>query len=42
LLPLALLGLLGLFVGLCAGEVICEHHHPTPTPMSPGGSTFSG
>jgi len=42
-LPLALLGLLGLFVGLCAGEVICETHGgPTPTPMSPGGSTFSG
>ena len=41
-LPLVLLGLLGLFVGLCAGEVICETHGPTPTPMSPGGSTFSG
>jgi len=42
-LPLALLGLLGLFVGLCAGEVICETHGgPTPTPLSPGASTFSG
>ena len=41
-LPLVLLGLLGLFVGLCAGEVICETHGPTPTPLSPGGSTFSG
>jgi len=41
-LPLVFLGLLGLFVGLCAGEVICETHGPTPTPMSPGGSTFSG
>jgi len=42
-LPLVLLGLLGLFVGLCAGEVICETHGgPTPTPLSPGASTFSG
>ena len=42
-LPLALLGLLGLFAGLCAGEVICETHGgPTPTPLSPGASTFSG
>jgi len=42
-LPLAFLLALGLVAGLCAGEVICETGHgPTPTPMSPGGSTFSG
>jgi hypothetical protein len=41
-LPLALLLALGLVAGLCAGDVICETHGPTPTPMSPGGSTFSG
>ena len=42
-LPIAFLLALGLVVGLCAGEVICETGHgPTPTPMSPGGSTFSG
>jgi len=41
-LPIAFLLALGLVVGLCAGEVICETHGPTPTPLSPGGSTFSG
>src|SRR6516165_4046224 len=42
-LPLAFLLALGLVVGLCAGDVICETHGgPTPTPLSPGGSTFSG
>ena len=41
-LPLAFLLALGLLAGLCAGEVICETHHGGPTPLSPGGSTFSG
>jgi hypothetical protein len=42
-LPLFFLLGIGLVVGLCAGEVICETHGgPTPTPLSPGGSTFSG
>ena len=41
-LPLAFLLALGLVVGLCAGEVICVTQGPTPTPLSPGGSTFSG
>jgi hypothetical protein len=42
-LPVVFFGLIALFVGLCAGEVICETHGgPTPTPLSPGASTFSG